>query len=87
MQFDRFPHLSTLQCSKTSFKTEVCSCCRYPSEVVLWIQEVEMVESVDDFKTSQSSGERRFPDFEMLDAKIVSVLKKRSSCTCKTLMN
>ena len=77
MQFGGFPHLSAPQCSKTSFKTEVCSCCGYPSEAVLWIREVEMVvvESVDDLKTSQPSGERRFLDFEMLDAKIVSVLK------------
>ena len=43
---------------------------------MLWIQEVEAVESVDDLKTSQSSGERRFPDFEMLDAKNASALKK-----------
>ena len=43
---------------------------------VLWIKEVEVVESVDDLKTSQAIGGRRFPKFEMLDAKIASILKK-----------
>ena len=35
-----------------------------------------MVDAVDDLKTSQSIGGRRFPNFEMFDAKIASVLKK-----------
>ena len=43
---------------------------------MLWIKDVEMVESVDVFKTSQSTRGRRFPNFEMLDAKIASSLKK-----------
>ena len=37
---------------------------------------MERVESVDDLKTHQSIGGRRFPNFEMLDAKIASALKK-----------
>ena len=47
---------------------------------MLWIKEVEVVESVDDFKTLQSIGGRRFPNFAMLDA------KKASSVT-KIIMN
>ena len=43
---------------------------------MLWIREVEMVDSVDDLKTSRSIGAHRFPNFEMLDAKIASSLKK-----------
>ena len=35
-----------------------------------------MVGSVDDLKTSQSIVEHRFPNFEMLHAKIASALKK-----------
>ena len=65
--------LLTFQCWKTSFKIEVCSCSGYPS---VCIKEVEMVESVDDPKTSQSNAEYRFPNFEMLDVKIASSLKK-----------
>ena len=45
-------------------------------DAVLWIKEVEMVESVDDLETSQSIGGHGFPNFEMLDAKIASALKK-----------
>ena len=43
---------------------------------MLWIKEVEMVDSVDDLTTSQSIGGHTFPNFEMLDAKSASVLKK-----------
>ena len=49
---------------------------------MLWIKEVEMVESVDDLKTSQSIGEHRFPNVEMLDAKIASALKKIITNPC-----
>ena len=63
MHFDKFPTLSTYQCRKTSFKTEVYSCSGYPSEALRWIQEVEMVDSVDDLKTSQSIRGDRFLNF------------------------
>ena len=49
---------------------------------MLWIKEVEMVESVDDLKTSQSIGGHRFPNVEMLDAKIASALKKIITNPC-----
>ena len=41
-----------------------------------WIKEVEMVDSVDDLKTSQSIRGHRFPNFEMPDARIASSQKK-----------
>ena len=62
MHFVKFLNPSTFQCWKTSFKT--------------WMKEVEMVDSVDDLKTSQSIGGHRFRNFEMLDAKIASALIK-----------
>ena len=37
-----------------------------------WIQEVEMVQSVDDLKSSCSVRGIRMPDFEVLDDKIAS---------------
>ena len=41
------------------------------------IKEVEMAKSIDDLLTSQSiEGRRHFPDFEMLDARIASALRK-----------
>ena len=41
-----------------------------------WIKEVEMVDSVDDVKSSSSVRGIRMPDFEVLDARIASVLNK-----------
>ena len=52
--FDKFPTSATLACWKIRFKTEVCTCSQFPSEAMLWIKEVEMVESVDDLKSSCS---------------------------------
>ena len=43
---------------------------------MLWIKEVEMVESVDDLQSSFSVRGIRMPDFEVLDAKIASVLDR-----------
>ena len=62
----KFLNLSTFQCWKTNFKNEVCICSNFLAEALLWIKEVEMVESVDDLETSQSIGGHRFPNFEML---------------------
>ena len=58
MHFDKFLNLSTFHCWKTSPKTEETSCSNFPTEAMLWIKEVEMVESVDAHKTSQSIGGR-----------------------------
>ena len=43
---------------------------------MLWIKEVEMVESVDDLKSSCFIKGIRTPDFEELDAKIASALNR-----------
>ena len=51
------------------FQTQVSACSGSPSEVFLWIKEVEMVESVDDFKSSRSIKGTPFPNFEMQDAR------------------
>ena len=52
--FDMFSTPQTFSCWKIRFKTEVCSCSKCPTEAMLWIKEVEMVESVDDSKSSRS---------------------------------
>ena len=41
-----------------------------------WIKEVELVDSVDDLKSSLSVRGFRMPDFEVLDAKIASALNR-----------
>ena len=52
--FDKFATSATFACWKIRFKTEVCTCSQFPTEAMLWIKEVEMVESVDDLKSSCS---------------------------------
>ena len=62
---------------KVNFKSEVCANSVFPQITMHWIKEVEIAKSIDDLMTSQSFARRRdFPDFEMLDAKIASALKK-----------
>ena len=43
---------------------------------MLWIKEVEMVESVDDLKSSRSIRGTHGPNFELLDANIASALNR-----------
>ena len=77
LQFDKFPTPSTLSCWKIKFKTQVSTCSSSPLEAMLWIKEVEMVDSVDDLKSSRSiQGCFHFPNFEMLDARFASALNK-----------
>ena len=65
-----------LACWKTRFKIEVCTCSQFPTEGMLWIKEVEMVDSQDDLKSSLSVRGIRMPDFEVLDARIASALNR-----------
>ena len=76
LHFDKFPTPATFACWKIRFKTEVCTCSQFPTEAMLWIKEVEMVESVDDLKSSRSIKGTPGPDFELLDARIASALNK-----------
>ena len=48
LQFDTFPTSSTFSCWSVRFKTEVCACSGSLSEAMLWIKEVEMVDTIDD---------------------------------------
>ena len=50
-------HTATFACWDIRFKTDVCTCSQFPTETMLWIEEVEMVESVDDLKSSRLSKE------------------------------
>ena len=76
LHFDKFPTPATFACWKIRFKTEVCTCSQFPTEAMLWIQEVEMVESVDDLKSSSSIRGIQMPNFEVLDARIASALHR-----------
>ena len=43
---------------------------------MLWVKEVEMVDSLEELNSSRSVAGKSFPNFEMLDAKIASALNK-----------
>ena len=54
LQFDKFPHTFTFMYWKIRFETQVSSCSDFPSEAMLWVKEVEMVDSVDELKSSRT---------------------------------
>ena len=58
------------------FKTEVCTCSQFPTETMQWIKEVELVDSVDELRSSSSTRGISMPNFEVLDARIASALNK-----------
>ena len=76
LHFDKFPTPATFACWKIRFKTEVCICSQFPTEAMQWIKEVELVDSVDDLRSSSSVRGILMPDFEVLDARIASALNK-----------
>ena len=69
-------HQPRLPCWKIRFKTEVCTCSQFPTEAMQWIKEVELVDSVDEIRTSSSIRGISMPNFEVLDARIASALNK-----------
>ena len=76
LHFDKFPTPATFACWKIRFKTEVCTCSQFPSEAMQWIKEVELVDSVDELRSSSSTRAISMPNFEVLDARIASALNK-----------
>ena len=73
---DKFSTPATFACWKIRFKTEVRICSQFPAEVMLWIKEVELVDLVDNLKSSCSVRGIQMPNFEVLDAKIASALNR-----------
>ena len=76
LQFDKFPNQQSFLVRKMRFKNQATTCSDFPSEAILWIKEVEMVDSSEELKSSRSVAGNNFPIFEMLDAKIPSTLNK-----------
>ena len=76
LHFDKFPTPATFACWKIRFKTEVCTCSQFPSEAMQWIKEVELVDSVDELRSSSSTRGISMPNFEVLDARTASALNK-----------
>ena len=76
LHFDKFPTPTTFTCWKIRFRTEVCTCSQFPTEAMQWIKEVELVDSVDELRSSSSARGISMPNFEVLDARIASALNK-----------
>ena len=76
LHFDKFSTPATFACWKIRFKTEVCTCSQFPTETMHWIKEVEIVDSVDDLRSSSSVRGIQMPDFEVIDAMIASALNR-----------
>ena len=76
LHFHKFPNKATFACWKIRFKTEVRTCSQFPTEAMQWIKEVEMVDSVDELRSSSSTRGISMPNFEVLDARIASALNK-----------
>ena len=76
LHFDKFTTPATFACWKIRFKTEVCTCSQFLTEAMQWIKEVELVDSVDELRSSSSTRGISMPNFEVLDARIASALNK-----------
>ena len=82
LQFDEVPNPQSFSVWKSQFKTQVTTCSDFQSDATLWIKEVEMVDSLDELKSSRSFYGKDFPNFEMPDAKIASA-HQNSQCKKK----
>ena len=76
LHFDKFPTPATFACWNIRFRTEVCTCTQFPTEAMQWIKQVEMVDSVDDLRSSSSIRGISMTNFEVLDARIASALNR-----------
>ena len=74
LQIDKFPAPHSFLCWNIRFKSQVTTFSNIPSDTTLWINEVEMGDSLDEFKSSRSIAGKNLSNFEMLDAKIASAL-------------
>ena len=63
LHFNKFPTPATFACWKIRFKTEVCTCSQFPTEAMQWIKEVELVDSVDELRSSSSTRGISMPNF------------------------
>ena len=76
LQFDTLPDPQSFLVWKIRFKNQATTCTDFPSDALLWIKDVEMVDSFEELKSSRSVSGMNLHKFEMLDAKIASALDK-----------
>ena len=76
LQFDKFPNPQSFLVWPIRFQNQVTASSDFPSEATLWIKEVEMVDSLEELKSSRSVSGKNSPNLVMLDAKIAPALNK-----------
>ena len=76
LHFEKIPNPQSFSVWKIRVKNQVTTCSNFPLDAMLWIKEVEMVDSLEELKSSRTVFGKNFPNFEMLDAKIASALNK-----------
>ena len=52
LQFGKFPNHQSFLVWKIRFRDQVTTCSDFPSEALLWIKQVEMVDSLNELKSS-----------------------------------
>ena len=65
LHLDKFPTPATVACWKIRFKTEVRTCSQFLTAAMQRIKEVEMIDSVDDFKSLLSIRGTHGPNFRV----------------------
>ena len=58
---DKFRHPQSILVWKIRFKNQVTTCSDFPSDAMLWIWKVEMVDPVKEWKSSRSVSGQNFP--------------------------
>ena len=76
LHLGKFPDSLDIRCCEVNFQTEVHANSFCLTVTMSRVKEMEIAKTVDDLVTSQSIEGRKFTDFEVLDAKIASALRK-----------
>ena len=74
-EFETFPTPLTFSYWQIHFRTEICSSSCHPS-AMSWMRDIELAQTLDNLKTSQSTAGNQFSNFEMLDAKVATASKR-----------
>ena len=59
----QIPQSPIIFCWKTRIRSQMTACSDFPSEAMLWIKEVEMVDSLEELKSSRSVSGKNFRIF------------------------
>ena len=76
LHFDKFLYASNLYWLEEKIQDRGMYIFTISTETMLWNKEVEMVDSVDDLRSSSSTRGISMPNFEVLDARIASALNQ-----------